>query len=120
MSISAMLDPSAYHANKETIAVSRFHPVSPIAIALGAILCTMPVVRLPAAAEQSYAACAKADLALIYKLADEHGTSTAAPDRLVQAARRMIEARAACRAGNYTAGLALYAEADALAGTAPR
>ncbi len=64
-------------------------------------------------------ACAKADLALIHKLADEHGTSTAGAGRLVRAAMKMIEARAACREGDYGRGLVLYSDADALTGGEP-
>jgi hypothetical protein len=62
-------------------------------------------------------ACAKADLVLMHKLADEQGTSTAAASRLTRAAMKAVDARAACRRGDYGAGLALYLEADVLAGT---
>jgi hypothetical protein len=50
----------------------------------------------------------------MYKLADEYGMSTAAPGRLVLAALRMIDARAACRAGDYEKGAALYSDAERL------
>jgi hypothetical protein len=61
-------------------------------------------------------ACAKADLALMHKLADEHGVSTAAASRLARAATKAIEARAACREGDYRKGLVLYSDAEALTG----
>jgi hypothetical protein len=91
-----------------------------VAVVLGAALCFAPGVFSSAAAQPDTAqACAKADLALMYRLADEHGTSTAEPSRLVRAAMMVIDARAACRQQDYTRGLVLYSEADALTGAEP-
>jgi hypothetical protein len=84
-------------------------------MALAAALCSAAAVLSPVAARPATAqVCAKADLALMHKLSDEHGTSTAAPGRLVLAAMQMIEARAACRAGDYEKGVALYSDAEKL------
>ena len=87
---------------------------------LGAALCSVSVALSSVIAQPDTAlACAKADLALLHKLADEHGTSTAGASRLVRAAMKMIEARAACREGDYKRGLVLYSDADALTGEEP-
>jgi hypothetical protein len=86
-----------------------------LALAVGAALSSAPVVVSSVAAQPNTAlACAKADLALMYKLADEHGTATVAADLLARAALKVIDARAACRGGDYARGLVLYSEADAL------
>ena len=96
--------------------MSRFHSVH-IAAVLGAALCSLSGALSSVAAQSDTAqACAKADLALMHKLADEHGTSTAPARRLTLAAMKVIEARAACRQGNYRRGLVLYSDADALTG----
>jgi hypothetical protein len=78
-------------------------------------LCSLSGALPSAAAQPATArACAKADLALMHRIADEHGTSTAAASRLTRAAMKAIDARAACRAGDYARGLVLYSEADVL------
>jgi hypothetical protein len=95
---------------------SRFVP-----LALGAWLAPVLAFTLfPANATEaaSALACAKADLALLHKLADEPGASALTAARLAQASVRVLDARAACRAGQYANGIDLYAEADALAGAA--
>ena len=87
-----------------------------LTIGLGAFLCSAPGVFCSAAAEAaSVRQCAEADLALMHRLTDEPATSVAAPSRLAQAAMKGLDARAACRAGDYERGLALYAEASGLA-----
>jgi hypothetical protein len=93
--------------------VSYFYS-SRLAAILGAALCSVSAVSSVAAQPTTAQACAKADLALMYKLADEHGISTAPASRLTRAAFKMIEARAACRKGDYRRGLVLYSDADAL------
>ncbi len=86
------------------------------AAGLGAALCILSGAPAAIAEPASTAlTCAKADLALMHKLADEHGVSTAAPALLARAATKMIEARAACREGDYRMGLVLYSDAEALA-----
>jgi hypothetical protein len=82
-------------------------------IALGVTLWPMPGVKAGGSATAQ--ACAKADLALMQKLEDDDG---AAKERLAKAVMRMIEARRLCWAGDYARGLALYAEAEALTGSA--
>ena len=93
--------------------MSHFYSARLAAI-LAAALCSMAAVGSVAAQPGTVQACAKADLALMHKLADEHGTATAAPSRLTRAALKVIEARAACRQGDYSRGLVLYSDADAL------
>jgi hypothetical protein len=86
------------------------------AAGFGAALCILSGASAAIAEPASTAtACAKADLALMHKLADEHGTSAAAPARLVRASMTMIDARAACGQGDYAGGLVLYSDAEALA-----
>jgi len=86
-----------------------------LTIGLGASLCSAPGVFCSAAAEPaSVRQCAEADLALMHRLTDEPATSVAAPSRLAQAAMKGLDARTACRAGDYERGLALYAEAYGL------
>ena len=76
----------------------------------------LPPALAPAGAAEPATAlvCAKADLALMYRLADEPDATAATPIRLAQAGMRVLEARAACRTGNYANGIEFYAEADAL------
>ena len=94
--------------------MSRFHSAH-LAAVLGAAVCFLSGASV-AAQPNTALACAKADLALMHKLADEHGTATAPARRLTLAALKVIEARAACRQGNYRRGLVLYSDADALTG----
>ena len=88
-----------------------------ISLAVGVWMATvLPPGLVPAGAGEpaSALACAKADLALMYRLADEPDATAATPIRLAQAGMRVLEARAACRTGNYANGIEFYAEADAL------
>jgi hypothetical protein len=88
-------------------------------MSLAVIVCVGLAARSIAAgaAEPAGApACARADLAIMYKLGDERDPSAVASVRLAQAGLRVLDARAACRTGNYASGIDLYAEAAALAG----
>jgi hypothetical protein len=77
-----------------------------------------PALVTANAAEPAAAlACAKADLALIYRLSDEPHSPALTSTQLPQASVRMLDARSACRSGSYAEGIALYGEAEALAGT---
>jgi hypothetical protein len=99
---------------KDLAAVSRSISVH-LTIGLGAFLCSASGVFCSAAAEPGSARqCAEADLALMHKLTDEPATSVVVPTRLAQAAMKGLDARAACRAGDYDRGLALFAEAHGL------
>ena len=101
-------------AKKEVVAVSRSICVH-LCIGLGALICSAPGVFCVVAAEPASARqCAEADLVLMHRLTDEAQTSVASSSRLVQAAMLRLDARAACRAGDYDRGTALFAEADAL------
>jgi hypothetical protein len=66
----------------------------------------------------SASACAKADLALMYRFSDEPNAAAVTSIRLAQAGMRVLEARAACRVGNYADGIILYGEANALTAAA--
>jgi hypothetical protein len=103
-------------SQKETIAVSHFHSACVAAILGAALCCGSGAFTSVIAQADTAQACAKADLALMHRLADEHGTSAAPASQLTRAAMKVIEARAACRGGEYARGLVLYSEADALTG----
>jgi hypothetical protein len=101
-------------AKKEVVAVSRSIFVH-LSIGLGALLCSAPGVLCSAAAEPASARqCAEADLVLMHRLTDEAETSVASSSRLVQAAMKRLDARAACSTRDYDGGVALFAEAYAL------
>ena len=103
------------HINKkETLAVSRSCFI-PLAVS---VWMTTAHILAGAAEAASALACAKADLALMSKLADERDPTEVTSLRLAQASMRVLDARAACRAGNYANGIDLYTEADALTGAA--
>jgi hypothetical protein len=101
-------------AKKEVVAVSRSISVH-LTFCLGAFLCSAPGVLCSVTAESaSVRQCAEADLALMHRLTDEPATSVTLPDRLAQAAMKALDARAACRTGDHSRGLVLYAEAYGL------
>ena len=92
----------------------RFHSAHMAAVVGAALCCVSGALSSVPAQQHTALACAKADLALMHKLADEHGTATATASRLARAAMKVIEARGACRGGDYARGLVFYAEAEAL------
>jgi hypothetical protein len=102
------------HQSRETTAVSRSWFIG---LVLGA-WATNLLVTASAAEPASALACANADLALIYQLAGEPHPSPLISTQLAMASMRMLDARSACRSGEYAAGIILYREADALTGTA--
>jgi hypothetical protein len=98
--------------------VSRYSLIS-LAVSIWMAKILSPgFVPARAAEPASALACAKADLALMYKLADEPDPTAVTPTRLAQAGMRALDARAACRGGNYADGTILYGEADALTAAA--
>lgn len=99
--------------------MSRLYFIS-LAVSVWVTAVLAPALVPAAAAEAASAlACAKADLALMHKLADEPEPTAVTSIRLAQASMHVLEARAACRSGNYANGLALYWDADVLAGREP-
>ena len=106
------------HQPRETIAVSRSCFTSFAVGVLAAAVLAIAPVSVTATDAANALACAKADLAMLHKLMDEAEPPVFTSTRLAQASMRVLDARAACRAGKYADGVDLYAQADALAGAA--